>query len=185
MRFITKQPSDSYFQFNNQENWKEVEIFSKKHNLIKGALIGIVITIVIANVVKLLPSYSNYEFEVFKNFILFMTILLTHELIHALCLPKPSEAIYGFIPKKFIFFVTTDKELTSLRLKTALLMPTVLLSIIPLLISMFVKSDLLLNIALLNLIGSGVDILHFTYILKYKKNIKFKFSQSGLYYCNT
>ena len=76
---------------------------------------------------------------IFTGFLLFIPLIIVHELIHALFHPqsgKSDHSILGFWPAKLMFYAHYDGEITRNRFLTILAMPMIVLSILPLLVAL-------------------------------------------------
>jgi len=72
----------------------------------------------------------------------FVGIVVVHELIHALVHPMAglsSHSIVGFSPSEMFFYANYDGEMSRNRLVAILLMPLLIISIVPLLVSAVVQ----------------------------------------------
>jgi hypothetical protein len=75
---------------------------------------------------------------IFIGFLLFIPLIVVHELIHALFHPqsgKSDHSILGFWPSKLLFYAHYDGDLTRRRFVTILVMPMMSLSILPFLVA--------------------------------------------------
>ncbi|WAM32795.1 DUF3267 domain-containing protein [Caldicellulosiruptor morganii] len=96
-------------------------------------------------------------------FAIFLVILL-HELIHAMCFPGSifsENTVIGYWPEAGVYYVHSNEALKRNRYLLVYVAPFFILSVIPTIIMLFlnfIRNDLILLIALLNAIGSCVDI---------------------------
>jgi hypothetical protein len=112
---------------------------------------------------------------------LFILIIPLHELIHVIFLPCLSNAIVGFSPKKIVFYVATEDEISKNRFLIIAIMPFILLTILPLIIFFYWQYEIIAHLALLNALASGIDLRSFFYIYRQPKGSIFKMVDSYLY----
>jgi len=164
---------------NNNSHW------TKLNSITGSIIIGIVLGIILAFLLELLIKYfslcSDFDFVVIRNIYLFIIIIPVHEMLHIALFPNSKNSIVGIALKKGIFYVTTKDSFTKNRFLVVLLFPLVILTIIPFISLFFIKSDLLANVALYNLIGSGVDIVTFFHVLKLSSKHQLRFNGTKLY----
>lgn len=181
MRFTLKEPVEEPVFIQNNDGWSLVEKISGHALLFIGIMLGVFFAGLLSFFVQLHPFYVGYNFVFYENAYLFLLVIPIHELFHLMCFPNPRNAVIGFMPKKLIFFVTTVDEFSKRRLVATVLMPLIIITIIPFAISLFVRNEFLISIVLVNLVGSGIDIVSFLYIVSYKRSDAFRFSASMLY----
>lgn len=180
MKFILGLPSyDPDFEKSNTD-WTKL-------NSINGAIpIGIILGLFLAFMLELVIKHfslcSDFDFVVVRKLYLFIIIIPVHEMLHLAFFPSIKNSTVGIALKKGVFYVTTQDCFTKTRFLTILLLPLILLTIIPFISLFFLKSDFLANFALLNLIGSGVDIVTFFHILKLPAKYLLRFNGTELYF---
>ena len=182
MRFTLKEPLADIDFLQKNEGLRIVERISGPKVLFLGIFLGLILVIILAHLVTLHPYYVNYDFTFYTHIFMFVLIIPIHELLHLLCFPNPRKTTVGIVLIKFIVFVTTEDVFSRDRLITTTLMPLLILTIIPFLLSLFIKSDFLISIALVNLVGSGIDLISILYVVNHRKTDVFMFNGSELYY---
>ena len=165
MRFKLGTPTDLE-EFSQNKNWKELKNISSNFILKMiifcfGILISIFFYQFIKEITPIKKIYSTYMDNIYLVFIL----IPLHEAFHAIMYPDfgfSDKTIFGFWPKKFVFYSYYDLPLKKDKILTAMLAPLFILTIIP----VFLISILELNngylavIAVLNSIGAAGDIFY-------------------------
>lgn len=181
MKFLLRNPNVD-LDLQQDSSWSVCKSYSFNAIIFKGLFIGVGLVVLLSNLICLYPPYKLYEFSFFNSIGTFLLIIIVHEIIHLLFLPNPFNTTVGFLPKKFVFFVTTMEEMSVLRLMLVLVMPTIILTVVPLIISFFINDRLFLDIAFLNLIGSGADIISMHVVRKLGYRYKVKMGETKLFY---
>ena len=96
--------------------------------------------------------------------IVFVPMIVVHELVHAIAHPgngRSEKSLVGFWPSHLLFYAHYEGEMSRNRFLTILLMPTIVLTIIPLLflIALRLDSKWLAALALANGVGACGDLL--------------------------
>jgi hypothetical protein len=157
MKFVLDIPSAKKESDQVPPCW-QVHDFEGRH-LIGGLFTGLLLTIIFEQVIRYAYFNGVYNFSFVREIYLLLLIVPAHELVHLLLLPGYRNVSVGVSVKRMIFFVHTADTLTRSRFLIVLLAPLILLSVLPLIILSVFHDPLFGNIALLNLIGSGVDII--------------------------
>jgi Putative zincin peptidase len=123
-----------------------------------AALVGF-LWFVITPLQKAMPTGTLSAFV-----LAFVGIVVVHELIHAAAHPKGGRSphsILGFWPSRVLFYAHFDGELTRNRFVAILLMPTLVISILPLLVATIAQlsSGWLALISTSNAFAACVDLL--------------------------
>jgi len=180
VRFKFGLPDSTDFSHLEHQSWTKVERIDGY--IIKGALLGLILTFILAEILTLLNIVPNFNFKVYPYIYLYLFIIPIHELLHLIFFPKPQKAVVGFALKKLICYVTTDEVITRGRLIASVLSPLFFLTLLPLLYVLIIEPiKLVIYIALFNLIGSGADLLLISRLIKMPKNGVFKFNGQDLY----
>jgi hypothetical protein len=163
-----------------QHDW--VKINRIDGYIIKGLILGLILTFAIAEILNLLNIIPGFNFRVYNYIYLYLFIFPVHELLHMVFFPKPKRAVIGFALKKLVFYVTTDEVFTRTRLITSILSPLVFLTILPLLYVLILEPvKVVVYISLFNLIGSGADLILISRLIKLPKNSVFQFNGQDLF----
>lgn len=179
MKFRNGLPSyDADFE-NSNSDWTKLN--SINGSIIIGIILGIFLAFVLELVIKQFSHYSDFDFVVIRKIYLFIIIIPFHEMLHLVFFPSIKNGTIGIALNKGIFYVTTKDIFTKSRFLVILLFPLIILTIIPFISLFFIKSDLLANIVLYNLIGSGVDIVTFYHVLKLPSKHQLRFNGTKLY----
>jgi hypothetical protein len=179
MKFILGNPISSA-NLRLQEEWKKHSHKNDYLNLLIGILLGLLITICLDILITFFGLW-NFNFSVIKNLYLLILIIPLHEFIHLIFLPCLSNASIGFSPKKIVFYVATEDEISKIRFLIIVIMPFILLTVLPLIIFFYWRYDFIAQLALLNALASGIDLKSFFYIYKQPKGSVFKMVGSNLY----
>jgi hypothetical protein len=169
---------DLFFEVENPD-WRLLK--PKMDLMFIGLLLGITLALLTSEIISLSGMLPLYNFKFYKNIPLFLLVLILHEILHLLVFPNPLNATVGISFKKMIFFVTTKDTFSMKRLLFTTLLPTLVLTVVPLIYILFVQSHLFASIAILNLLGSGIDILFFYQLSSMPSNSLFRFSGDRLY----
>jgi hypothetical protein len=179
MKFKNKRPIlKSDFQENNP-NWiksKPTESFG-----LKAIFIGLVLTYIMALLIKISGASPNFELKILQNAYLFLIIIPLHELLHLMLFPKPFKATMGFSLKHFSFYVSTDEVLTKKRLLLTYLSPLFFLTFLPLVSGILFGLHILMSISLLNLLASGGDLIGFINLLKKPSGTLIRYNGTDAY----
>jgi hypothetical protein len=165
MKFKLGIPTDLE-ELSQNEDWKELENISSFF-IFKILILGFGILIstffyqFIKEIISIREIYSNYM----DNWYIVFLLIPLHEVCHALLYPNfglSDKSIFGFWPKKFVFYSYYDLPLKRDRIIIAMLAPLFILTVIPvLLISVFELNYIYLAIlAVLNSIGGAGDIFY-------------------------
>lgn len=135
-----------------------------------------------------MPHYyiSLNQNKIVNNLLYLFVILITflvHELLHIVNISNNGDISITF--NKGYFWINTNAQLTKLRFWLFMSTPLIVLSIIPIIISLFVgdkESSILLFIAFTNLIIASSDIINSVLILIKPNNTIFC---RGYYYIKT
>jgi len=169
---------DPFFEAKNPD-WRQLK---PKTNLIfTGLLLGIILALLTSEIITLFGILPTFNFKFYKNIPLFMLVLILHEILHLLVFPNPLNATAGVSFKKMIFFVTTKDTFSKKRLLLTTLLPTIVLTVVPLIYVLLAQSHLFASIAILNLLGVGIDLLFFYQLSRMPSNTMFRFSGDRLY----
>jgi hypothetical protein len=150
-------------------------------SIILGIILGFFLALILELIIKHFSLCSDFNFVVIRKIYLFIVIIPLHEMLHLAFFPSIKNSTIGIALKKGAFYVTSQDSFTKTRFLTILLLPLIILTIFPFISLFFIKSDLMANIALYNLIGSGVDIIMFFHILKIPSKHLFRFNGTELY----
>ena len=165
MEFKLGSPTDLE-EFSQNKDWKELKNIPS--NFILKILIfcfGILISIFFYQIIKEITPIKKIYSTYMDNIYLVFILIPLHEAFHAMMYPDfgfSDKTIFGFWPKKFVFYSYYDLPLKRDRIITAMLAPLFILTIIP----VFLISTLELNnaylavIAVLNSIGAAGDIFY-------------------------
>lgn len=154
---------DSWQKFDD----KEESLWLLQFRLLPLAIINMVCMIllwfVFTPVTSLLDDISFPETPV-GFFICLVSVLIIHEMIHLAVHPKlgfSHRSIIGFWPSKMFLYVTYNGEISRNRNIAVFLMPFIMISIIPFLISVLINymNIWLVYITILNAFLSALDIL--------------------------
>jgi hypothetical protein len=181
MKFYSSIPSTDPSFLENNEGWSRVES-SKKKKIIGGIVLGFILALILETLIDFFIFDSQLGFKFYKKIYYFILIIIAHEFLHLIVLPKPNNAIIGISIKNLIVFIISNEIFTKKRYLFVLLFPTILLTIIPLILLFFLKNELLVYIALYNLVGSGIDILIFYDVIKFPNDALFRFNGEQLYF---
>lgn len=180
MKFRIGLPShDPDFEKSNSD-W--IILNSINSSIIIGIILGLFLAFILELIIKHFSLCSDFDFVVIRKIYLFIVIIPLHEMLHLAFFPSIKKSTVGIAIKKGIFYVTTQDYFTKIRFLTILLLPLIVLTIFPFISLFFIKSDLMANIALYNLIGSGVDIITFFHILKLPSKHLLRFNGTELYF---
>ncbi len=179
MKFILGYPVFSA-NLELQKEWKMHNHKNDYKNLLIGILLGLLITLCLDLLITFLGLW-NFDFSIIKNLYLLILIIPLHELIHLIFFPCFSNATIGFSPKKLIFYVTTEDEISKIRFLIIAIMPFILLTILPLIIFFYWQYYIIAQFALLNALASGIDLKSFFYIYRQPNGSVFKMVGSALY----
>ena len=163
------------------QGWNKHKFSSGWSHIIIGLLLGLAITIVLDFVITVFSIVEGFNFSIINNIYLFILIFPLHELIHVLMLPNPNSAIVGLSLKKMVFYVTTEDVIRKNRFLLISLAPLFFLTVIPLFSLFFIQSSVIAHIALLNMLGSGIDLRTSYYISRQPKGSVFLINGSELY----
>jgi hypothetical protein len=129
----------------------------KSHAL--SILLGLILTSALSRVVSLVFFKGNFDFSVVKSLPLLILLIPFHELIHYLLFPDLKNAKIGFSSKRFSFFAFTPTPMTRTRFILVASGPVIVLTFLPLVWLSVNPHPLLARIALVNILGSGMDIM--------------------------
>lgn len=154
------------------DDWKLIySLQNKKFNTIK-----ILIEVLIMSCYAFGLGYSLFYLQnIMKTSIVFLIvflisyliILLPHEVLHVIWYPNKNDVniIYSLLKLKFISY--TDGSISKPRALVILIVPFIILTIIPTVISYLLGFNLFLYaLASSNAIKSGIDLLNFILIIK-------------------
>lgn len=179
MNFTTKLPmGDPLFQEKNS-GWIMVDNFN--NIIVKGVILGLVLAIMLDVGLNYLAFDSKLGFMFIKNIYLFPIVIIVHELLHWIALPKPLNATLGVSIKKGVFFVSNEGIFSRQRGLIILLLPFIVLSVLMSCMSVIYRIEVLAYIAIYNIIGSGVDLLMAARILKLTPKCLIQFNGEELY----
>lgn len=182
MKFTNQEPKDDESFLKSESGWMLSEQRSTNTLLFYGLIVGILLTELLAVLIKCTDLIINFDFVVYKNFFLVVFLIPIHELVHLIFFPTPKNAIIGFSLRKAIFFVTSNDIFTKKLLLIVTIMPFILLTVLPICILFFIKSEIIAYFALFNSLGSGVDIISALLILKLPQKHSFRYNGTKLYY---
>ena len=165
MKFKLGSPTDLE-ELSQNKDWNELENISsffifKLLILGFGILISTFFYQFIKEIISIREIYSTYM----DNWYLVFLLIPLHEASHAIMYPNfglSDKIIFGFWPKKFVFYSYYDLPLKRNRLIIAMLAPLFILTVFPvLLISVLELNYIYLAIiAILNSIGGAGDIFY-------------------------
>ncbi len=182
MKFILDDTIKSSLNEIDSNEWKLVTQFpSIKEILIWGIVLGVVLTGITSSLISIFILMDNFDFQAYKKLYLFLLIIPLHELFHLIVIPNIKNSTLGYSWRKFIFFISTDEIFSKNRFLLVSLLPLIVLTVFPIITLFFLKSEFVAYFALYNLIGSGIDIISFSIILKLPNNPLLKFHGANLY----
>ena len=157
-------------------NWKLVpELISNKNiALIAAIFLGIIMKELLG------LMFPDIGFKFYKQIYLLLLIIPVHELLHILFFPYSSETVIWVNIKKLFVAVTNNGEFSRIRLLTSLLAPFIMLTLLPLIICVWYKSQILIYVLLYNALASGGDMLSLITLIS-TKGSRFMFDGDMLY----
>lgn len=184
MKFKFSLPTtDPDFQLNNPD-WVKVKI-NLKETMIVGLFLSLFLALILDFLLDFLFFKFQLSFQFIKYFYFFFLIIIIHELLHLFVLPSPSRAIMGISLKHAAAYVASNEILTKKRYLLTLIFPTIILTIVPIVLLIFYKWKPLAYLAIYNLMASSVDIIMFYRICQFPKQTLFKTNGKELYHKNS
>ena len=155
---------------------KEITISVFKANLY-GFLIGLLITIPIVLVYKtdVLSNIVNSPFEIIFFFFLSLISILLHELIHALVFVifskrKLKSVKIGVLWKHLTPYTHCKEPMSKYKYALALISPFIVLGLIPIILSFYLSSTIILFYGLIMIFAASGDLLILSYLSKVKSD---------------
>lgn len=183
MRFTNNRPIPESDFHENHPNW--IKLKPTEALAFKAILIGLVLTYTTALLIRISGASPKYELNILRHAYLLLFIIPLHELLHLVLFPKPFNAIIGFSLKHFAFFVSTNEVITKNRLLLTYLSPLFFLTFLTLASGIYLGSNLLINISLLNLLATGGDIIGFINLLKKPSGTLIRYNGTDAYIRDT
>lgn len=162
------------------------EGYTPKHitmGVVKANVLALVIALPFIIPLWLLFFLMGNEFIIdlfYGNLIIavaFLALTVVHELIHGITWAHFSEdgwkSIYfGFIAEYLTPYCSCNKPMNKKQIILGAFMPTLILGILPCVVSIFTGSAILFAIGALMILGGGGDLLIILKLLRYKSNAK-------------
>jgi hypothetical protein len=121
--------------------------------------LGLLLTYVLSGVVSSVFFDGNLDFSVVKSLPLLVLLIPFHELIHYILFPDLKNAKIGFSLKRVSCFAFTSTQMSMSRFILVALGPLLILTLLPLVWLFVNPQPFLASMALVNLLGSGMDII--------------------------
>jgi hypothetical protein len=157
-------------KFGKCENSKISEGWVEAPKLFSNSKFEYLTTIFFSIIIMELFEFFSPTLSVFSKLYLLFLLIPLHEIIHILFGRDIRKSEIWISIKPLIIYVVSDSLYTKLRLVVVLIMPFVILTVIPILISVLFNNILFLYIAYYNAIGSGGDFISIMRILILKNN---------------
>ncbi len=122
-------------------------------------LLGLILAFALSGVVSLVFFDGNFDFSVVKSLPLLILLIPVHELIHYILFPDLKNTKIGFSFKRFSFFAFTSTVMSKSRFILAASGPVLILTFLPLICLLVNPHPFLARVALINLLGSGMDLI--------------------------
>lgn len=181
MKFIIGSPR--YEEETLDDRWQEIKnLNNRKSLIISGIILGFCIAIPLFEFLSYFLFSSNLEIKFYVKCLIISALIPLHELLHLIFFPKIKDTTIGVSFKYLIFYVTTKREISKLRLLIIGIFPFFIFSVVPLIALFFYSSEVLLYVFFYNTIGSGVDLITFFYVSKIPSKSYVKFTSKKIYY---
>jgi hypothetical protein len=128
-------------------------------------LFGLILTFALSGVVSSVFFDGNLDFSVVKSLPLLILLIPVHELIHYVLFPDLKNAKIGFSLKRVSFFAYTSTAMSRSRFILVASGPVLILTFLPLVCLFVDPQPFFARVALINLLGSGMDLLILARIL--------------------
>lgn len=128
-------------------------------------LLGLILAFALSGVVSLVFFDGNFDFSVVKSLPMLILLIPVHELIHYLLFPDLKNAKIGFSFKMISFFAYTSTAMSRSRFILVASGPFLILTFLPLVWLFVNPHPFFARVALINLLGSGMDLFILARIL--------------------
>lgn len=157
------------------EGWLEVP------ETIKNSKLRLLLSVVLGLVLMKLLDFIEPDFVTYGKIYLLIILIPVHEFLHIACFKRPNNSNLNIDLKRILVFVTTEEIFHRRRLLISLVMPFIILTLIPLIITLTIWENSFMNyIILYNMLASGGDIIS-TLTLIRAKGTYFKIVNNRLY----
>lgn len=134
--------------------------------------VGILTSVTLYMTVTTFTPFNTHNniFPLYAFFLIFIVLIIIHELIHAVISPDrglSDKTIIGFWPSKLVFYAHYEGAKSRNNFLLTLIAPFLVLSVLPILLAAFFELSWLEigYISILNGFASSMDIFNFFYVL--------------------